>query len=166
MIAIRPSNGDVKPGSSLGAFRKEQDISWHWISPSPFLSSSSHTTQLHYTNSYTYRHPNLNFLWYTIQILVPHIICPAQAVHELKIDHTQHHLSALCIGTHTHLYITKRYIPFISAVTFFNFSSLITVNLLSSSCCLACSAAFSIRIALKSTLTNNYSNVRILNRDN
>ena len=33
------------------------------FSPSPFLSSSSfHTTQLQYTNSYTYSHPNLNLL--------------------------------------------------------------------------------------------------------
>ena len=76
----------------------------------------THTTQLHYTNSYTYSHPNLNFLQYTIQIpvLVPHVMWSAQAVHELKIDHTQRHLSALCrtrstqvqwvgIGTHTHI---------------------------------------------------------------
>ena len=71
MITIRPSDGDVKPGGPLGAFREEQAMSRHRISPSPFLSSSSsssHTTQLHYTNS----HPNLNFLQYTIQILVPH----------------------------------------------------------------------------------------------
>ena len=49
--------------------------------------------QLHYTNSYTYSQPNLNFLQYTIQILVPHVTWSAQAVRELKIDHTQCHLS-------------------------------------------------------------------------
>ena len=49
LIAIRPSDGDVKPGGPLGPFREEQAMSWHRVSPSPFLSSSSHTTQLHYT---------------------------------------------------------------------------------------------------------------------
>ena len=87
LIAIRPSDGDVKPGSPLGAFREEQAMSQHRVSPSPFLSSSSHTTQLHYTNSYTYSHPNLNFLPYTIQILIPHVMWSAQAVHNSKIDH-------------------------------------------------------------------------------
>ena len=62
LIAIRRSDGEVKPSGLLGAFRDEQAMSWHRVSPSPFLSSSSHTTQLHYTNSYTYSHPNLNFL--------------------------------------------------------------------------------------------------------
>ena len=45
LIAIRPSDGDVKPGGLLGAFREEQAMSRHRLSPSPFLSSSSHTTQ-------------------------------------------------------------------------------------------------------------------------
>ena len=31
----------------------------------------------------------------TIQIHIPHVMWSAQAVHELKIDHTQRHLSAL-----------------------------------------------------------------------
>ena len=53
LIAIRPSDGDVKPGSPLGAFREEKAMSWHQVSPSSFLSSSSHTTKLHYTNSYS-----------------------------------------------------------------------------------------------------------------
>ena len=73
---------------SLGAFREEQAMSQHRVSPSPFLSSSSHTTQLRYTNSYTYNHHNLNFLQYTIQILVPHVMWSAQAVRDYKIDHT------------------------------------------------------------------------------
>ena len=50
---IRPSDGDVKPGDPLSSFREELAMSRHWLSLSPFLSSS-HTTQLHYTNSYTY----------------------------------------------------------------------------------------------------------------
>ena len=87
LIAIRPSDGDVKPGGPLGAFREEQAMSLHQVSPSPFLSSSSHTTQLHYTNSYTYSHLNLNFPQYTIQILIPHVMWSAQAVHDSKIDH-------------------------------------------------------------------------------
>ena len=70
-------------------------MSRHWVSPSPFLSSSSHTTLLHYTNSYTYSHSNLNFLQYTIQKLVPHVIWSAPVVRDLKIDHTQRHVSAL-----------------------------------------------------------------------
>ena len=45
---VEKIDGDVKPGSPLGAFPEEQPMSQH-----PFLSSSSHTTQLHYTNSYT-----------------------------------------------------------------------------------------------------------------
>ena len=95
LIAIRPSHRDVKPDGPIDAFREEQAMSQHQVSPSSFLSSSSHTTQLHCTKSYTYSHPNLNFLQYTIQILVRHVMWSAQAVHELKIDHTQHHLSAL-----------------------------------------------------------------------
>ena len=49
LSAIRPSDGDVKPGGPLGAFREEQAMSQHRVSPSPFLSSSSssHSTQLH-----------------------------------------------------------------------------------------------------------------------
>ena len=43
----------------------------------------------HYTNSYTYSHPNLNFLQYTIQILIPHVMWSAQAVRDAKIDHSQ-----------------------------------------------------------------------------
>ena len=81
LIEIRPSDGDVKPGGPLGAFRDEQAMSRHRVSP-PFLSSSSHTTELHYTNSYTYSHPNLSFLQYTIEMW------SAQAVRELKIDNT------------------------------------------------------------------------------
>ena len=114
LIVIHQSDGDVKPGGPLGAFREEQAMSRHGVSPSPFLSSSSHTTQLHYTNSYTYSHPNLNFLPYTIQILIPHVMWSAQAVRDSKIDHTQCHLIHLVwnpkhvivqwvgIGTHTH----------------------------------------------------------------
>ena len=48
LIAIRPSDGDVKPGGPLGAFREEQAMSRHRVSPSAFLSSSSRTTHLHY----------------------------------------------------------------------------------------------------------------------
>ena len=58
VIAICPSDGDVKPDGPLDAFREEQAMSRHRVSPSPFLSSSSHTTQL----QYTYSHPKLNFL--------------------------------------------------------------------------------------------------------
>ena len=88
LIPIRPSDGDVKPGGPLGAFREELAMIRHQVSPSPFLSSSSHTPQHNYTNSYTYNHPSLNFLQYTIQILVPHVMWSAEAVRDSKIDHT------------------------------------------------------------------------------
>ena len=75
LIAIRPLDGDVEPGGPLGAFREEQ-MSRHWVSPSPFLSSSSHTTQLHYT----YSHPNLNFLQhYTDTLPTRNVVCPSGA---------------------------------------------------------------------------------------
>ena len=119
VIAIRPSDGDVKPGGPLGAFREEQAMSRHRVSPSPFLSSSSHTTRLHYTNSYTYSRPNLNVLQYTIQILVPHVMWSAQAVRELKIDNNStpsirlernpKHVIVQWVGirTHTHIFYEK-----------------------------------------------------------
>ena len=84
LIVICLSDGDVKPGGPLDAFREEHAMSRHRVSPSPFLSSPSHKTRLHNTNSYTYSHPNLNFLQYTIQILVPHVTWSAQTVRELK----------------------------------------------------------------------------------
>ena len=96
LIAIRPSDGDIKPSGPLGAFREEQAMSRHQVSPSPILSSSSsssHTAQLHYTNTYTYSHPNLTFSNTLQQILVLHVIWSAQAVRDWKIDHTQRHLS-------------------------------------------------------------------------
>ena len=77
LIAIRPSDGDVKTGSPLVAFREDKVMRRHRVSPSPFFPSSSRTTQLHYTNTYTYSHHNLNFLQYTIQILVPHLMWSA-----------------------------------------------------------------------------------------
>ena len=40
LIAIRPSDGDVKPSGPLGDFREEQAMSQHRVSPSPFLLSS------------------------------------------------------------------------------------------------------------------------------
>ena len=95
LITIRPSVGDVKTGGPLGVFREEQAMSWHRVSPSFFLSSPSLATQLHYPNNYTYSHPNLNFLQYTIQILVPQLMWSAQPVRDSKIDHIQRHLSAL-----------------------------------------------------------------------
>ena len=47
LIAIGPSDGDVKPGGPLGAFREEQAMSRHRVSPSPFHHPIQHnyTTQ-------------------------------------------------------------------------------------------------------------------------
>ena len=82
LIVIRLSDGDIKPGSLLGAFQEEQAMSRHRVSPSLFLSSSSHTTQLglHYTNNYTYSHPNLNFLQHRTDTLpIGNVVCPSGA---------------------------------------------------------------------------------------
>ena len=108
------SDGDVKPGGPLGAFREEQAMSWHRVSPSPFLSSSSHRTQLHYTNSYTYSHPNFNFLQYTIQILVPtrNVVCPCGAWIEnrphstpsIRLARNPKHLILQWVGIGTHTF--------------------------------------------------------------
>ena len=111
LIAIRPSNGDVKPGGPLGAFREEQAMSRHRVSPSPFLSSSSHTAQLHYTNSYTYNHPNLNFLQYTIQILTRKVVCPSGAWIEnrphstpsIRLAQNPKHVTVQWVGIGTHI---------------------------------------------------------------
>ena len=78
-IAIGPSDGEVKPGGPLGALREEQAMSQHRISPSPFLSSSS--IQRNYTTQTV-------TLTSTIQIHVLHVMWSAQAVRDLKIDHT------------------------------------------------------------------------------
>ena len=106
LIEIRPSDGDVKPGGPLGAFREEQAMIRHRISPSPFLSSFSLSN---------YHHHHLT--------LVPHVMWSAQAVSELKIDNPQRHLSTLCgtqarnsaVGsalenTNTHRLLNLRYI--------------------------------------------------------
>ena len=114
LIAIHQSDGDVKPGGPLCAFQEEQAMSRHRVSPSPFLSSSSHTTQLHYTNSYTYSHPNLNFVEYTIQIL---IVCPSGAWFKYR-PHLMPSMRLawnpkrvivqwVGIGTHTHTHTHK-----------------------------------------------------------
>ena len=116
LTAIRPSDGDVKPGGPLGAFREEQAMSRHLVSPSPFLSSSSssHTTQLHYINSYTYSHPNLNFLQYTITDTHPtcNVVCPSGTWFENRLHltpciHLAWNLTRIIvqwvgIGAHTH----------------------------------------------------------------
>ena len=93
LIVISLSDGDVKPGGPLGAFWEEQAISRHRVSPSPFLSSSSHTTQLHYTNSYTYSHPNLNILQYTTHPIC-NVVCPSGA----WIENRSHVTSSIHLG--------------------------------------------------------------------
>ena len=59
LIAIRSSDGDIKPRGPLGAPGFTFTL--------PFIIIP--ITQLHYRNSYTYSHPNLNSLQYTLQIL-------------------------------------------------------------------------------------------------
>ena len=69
LIAILPSDGNVKRSDPLDAFREEQAVSRRRVLPSPFLSSSSHTR------------PTRNVV--------------SQAARESKIDHTQRHISVL-----------------------------------------------------------------------
>ena len=77
LIAIRLSDGNVKPGGPLGAFREEKAMSRHRVSPSPFLSSSSHTTQT-VTHTVTLISTSYN----SVQILFPHVMWSAQAVRD------------------------------------------------------------------------------------
>ena len=70
------SDGDVKPGHPLGAFREEQAMSRLRVSP-PSLSSSSHTLQHNYTTQTLTHTVTLKFLQYTIQILIPHVMWSA-----------------------------------------------------------------------------------------
>ena len=117
LIAIRPSDEDVKPGGPLGAFREEQAMSRHRVSPSPFLSSShNNTTQtvtltvtltstfsLHYTNT----HPTCN------------VVCPSSAWFENRPHSTPcihlawnpKHVIVQCVGirTHTHTIFSLNY---------------------------------------------------------
>ena len=87
LIAIRPSDGDVKPGDLLGTFREEQAMSQHRVAPFPFLSStlsssSSHSPQHNYTtHTVTLTSTSYSTLYrYSSQ--------SAPVVHDLKIDHT------------------------------------------------------------------------------
>ena len=95
LVAICLSDGDVKPGDPLGAFREEQTMNRHRVSPSPFLSSSSHTTQLHYTSIYTYSHPNFNFLvHYTDTRPTCNVVCPSNA----WIENRPHSMPSICLA--------------------------------------------------------------------
>ena len=81
--------GDVKLGGPLGAFGEEQVMNRHRVSPSPsFHHIFLNNTITLYKQLHIQCHPNLNFLQYTIQILVPHVMWSAQAVRDSKIDHT------------------------------------------------------------------------------
>ena len=71
-------DGDVKPGGPLDAFREEQAMSRHRVSPSSFLSPSpSHTTQT-VTHAVTLTSTSYN----TVQILFPHVMWSAQVGHD------------------------------------------------------------------------------------
>ena len=64
LTAIRPSDGDVKPGGPLVLFEKRRlwaDTGFH------LLPSFHHHPSLYFTNTYTYSHSDLNFLQYTRQ---------------------------------------------------------------------------------------------------
>ena len=74
----------VKPGGPLGAFREEQAMRRHRVSPYPFLSSSSsHTTQRYTTVTLTATLTSTSSR--TLQILIPHVMWSAQAAN-LKLN--------------------------------------------------------------------------------
>ena len=68
LIAIRPSDGDVKPGGPLGAFREEQAPGFTFSLPFIIIIVPHNTITLH--------------------ILFRHVMWSAQAVRDSKIDHT------------------------------------------------------------------------------
>ena len=120
LIAICPSDGDVKPGGPLSAFREEQATSRHRVSPSLFLSSSSHTPQHNYTTQttthtvtlssiptvpYTDTRPRCNVVypsgaWFENRPCSMPSICPVQNLKCIIVQWVG-------IGTHTHI-ILKR----------------------------------------------------------
>ena len=59
------------------------------------LRRAKHKKKIYIFNNRHNSHPNLIFLQYTIQMLVPHVMWSSQAVCDSKIDNTQCHLSAL-----------------------------------------------------------------------
>ena len=110
LIVIRLSDGDVKCGGPLGAFSRRAGYE-----PAPGFTFSLPIIIIpNNTNSYTYSHPNLNFLQYTIQILIltRNAVCPSCA----WIENRPHSMPSIClawnlkhiivqwvgIGTHTH----------------------------------------------------------------
>ena len=70
LIAIRLSDGDVKPGGHLGAFRKEQAMIRHRVSPSPF---HHHPTQHNYT---THTVTETSPIHYTDTCRTCNVVCP------------------------------------------------------------------------------------------
>ena len=93
LVAIRPLEGTL----SLAAPRCFSRKAGYEPAPGftfslPFIIIPHNTITLH-KQLHSYSHPNLNFLPYTIQMLIPHIMWSAQAVRDLKIDHTQCHLA-------------------------------------------------------------------------
>ena len=91
LISIRPSDGDVKPGGPVGVFSRragyEPALGFTFSLPFIIIFIPH--------NNYTYSNPNLNFLQYTIQILLPRVMWSAQAVRDSKINNTKRHFSAL-----------------------------------------------------------------------
>ena len=82
LIAIRPSDGDVKPDGPLGAFREEQAMGRHQVSPSPFLSSSCYTQQHNYTTktvTHTVTLTQLPTVHYTDTHPTHNVVCPSGA---------------------------------------------------------------------------------------
>ena len=88
LIEIRPSDGDIKLGGPLGAFREEQAMSRHRVSPSPFLpfiiiipqNTITPQKQLHLQSP----QPQLPMVHYTDTRPTRNEVCPSGASFEKR----------------------------------------------------------------------------------
>ena len=70
-----------KPGGPLGAYRQQEAIYWHRVSPFSFPSSSSHIQQTCTTKEFVHSHPKLVSFSTQIQLHTRprNVICPRGA---------------------------------------------------------------------------------------
>ena len=112
LITIRPSHGDVKPGSPLGAFREELGMNQHRVSPYPFLSSSSPTQYNYTTHTVTLTSTSYSTLFRYCIHSTRNVVCPSGAWFEnrshstssIRLAQNPKHVIMQWVGiaTHTH----------------------------------------------------------------
>ena len=94
-IVIRPLDGALSLVVHLVLINRNRLHAGTGLQLLPSLHHHHHPHTTHTTKLLHIQSPNLNLFQHTIQIHISHVLWSVQAVHELKIDHTQHHLSAL-----------------------------------------------------------------------